>query len=178
MRKADYTQVLVAKGKYSLADLKSYSAKKVKHLYNIEMNIGVERLAEEFILRDSRGNVAREEFESDKEMEEPFDVEYLSNEPYEVEDLSGEEKRFYKKLHILERRLKKAGIRGACEWMPQHEMFRVRKMVGEYPTYMYLAIYDCKEYGFGTWDDDAIVSTDVKEVVAEVVEWLNKKVFA
>lgn len=113
---------------------------------------------------------------------EPFDPAYISNKPYEIPDLSAYEKRFYHKISIVINKLRRNHI--PFEWMEDAEVFRVKKFRytninngkpkrSEYPTYMYIAIYDNKEYSFGGEKEDLIVSTRISEVIEEVIEWLN-----
>ena len=113
---------------------------------------------------------------------EPFDPAYLSNKPYEIPDLSSYEKKFYHKMSIVINKLRRNNI--PFEWMEYDEVFRVKKFRytsisngkpkrSEYPTYMYIAIYDNKEYAFGGEEEDLIVSTHISEVIDKVIEWLN-----
>lgn len=113
---------------------------------------------------------------------DPFDPAYLSDKPYEIPDLSAYEKKFYHKVSIVINKLRINNIQ--FEWMEDAEVFRVRKFRytsinngkpkrSEYPTYMYIAIYDNKEYAFGGEEEDLIVSTHISEVISEVIEWLS-----
>ena len=113
---------------------------------------------------------------------EPFDPAYLSDKPYEIPDLSSYEKKFYHKMSIVINKLRRNHIQ--FEWMEDAEVFRVEKFRytsvrngkpkrSEYPTYMYIAIYDNKEYAFGGEEEDLIVSTRISEVIEKVIEWLN-----
>ena len=124
---------------------------------------------------------------------EPFDPAYLSDKPYEIPDLSDYEKKFYHKMSIVINKLRRNHI--SFEWLEHDEVFRVKKfryeevgsvrnkrtgklvnpqrVYNEYPTYMYIAIYDNKEYAFGGEEEDLIVSTRISEVIEKVIEWLN-----
>lgn len=124
---------------------------------------------------------------------EPFDPAYLTDKPYEIPDLSRYEKAFYRKMNIVINKLRRNHI--PFEWLEDEEMFRVKKfryeevgsvrnkrtgklinpqrVYSEYPTYMYIAIYDNTEYAFGGYETDVIVSTRISEVIEEVIEWLN-----
>ena len=113
---------------------------------------------------------------------EPFDPAYLSNKPYEIPDLSAYEKKFYHKMSIVINKLRRNHIK--FEWLEDEEMFRVKKFRynsvsngkpkrSEYPTYMYIAIYNNTEYAFGGYETDVIVSTRISEVIEKVIEWLN-----
>lgn len=124
---------------------------------------------------------------------EPFDPAYLSDKTYEIPTLSAYEKKFYHKVSIVINKLRRNHIR--FEWLEDEEMFRVKKfrykevgssrnkrtgelynpqrVYSEYPTYMYIAIYDNKEYAFGGYETDLIVSTRISEVIDKVIEWLN-----
>lgn len=109
---------------------------------------------------------------------EPFDPAYISNKPYEIPDISSYEKKFYHKMSIVINKLRRNHIH--FEWLENERVFRVRKfrrnsqrVYSEYPTYMYIAIYDNKEYAFGGETEDLIVSTRISEVIEKVIEWLN-----
>lgn len=124
---------------------------------------------------------------------DPFDPAYLSDKPYEIPDISAYEKKFYHKMSIVINKLRRNNI--SYEWMEDEELFRVKKfryvevgsvrskrtgelinpqrVYSEYPTYMYIAIYDNKEYAFGGYETDVIVSTRISEVIEKVIEWLN-----
>lgn len=123
---------------------------------------------------------------------EPFDPAYLSDKPYEIPDVSSYEKKFYHKMSIVINKLRRNHI--PFEYMEDEEIFRVKKfrykevgsvrnkhgelinpkrVYSEYPTYMYIAIYDNTEYAFGGEEEDLIVSTRISDVISEVIEWLN-----
>lgn len=122
---------------------------------------------------------------------EPYDPNYLSNKEYEIPQLSKGEQQFYRKMNIVINKLRRNNI--SFEWLEREELFRVKKfrytevgavrrkdgsllcptrVYSEYPTYMYIVIYD-KEYAFGGEETDLIVSTRISEVIEEVKEWLN-----
>ena len=113
------------------------------------------------------------------EVEEPFDPAYLTDEPYEIPDISSYEKKFNRKISIIENKLKKNHI--SFEWLEQHEMFRVGKKrqgdngeMSDYYTYQYIAVYmETNEYAFGGWEEDRCVSTRISDVIASVNEWLR-----
>lgn len=133
-----------------------------------------------------------DEFHNDSVCD-PFDPAYLSDKLYEIPDLSSYEKKFYHKMSIVINKLRRNHIQ--FEWMEDAEVFRVKKfryeevgsvrnkrtgelinpkrVYSEYPTYMYIAIYDNKEYAFGGYETDVIVSTRISEVIEKVIEWLN-----
>ena len=112
-------------------------------------------------------------------VEEPFDPAYLTDEPYEIPNISSYEKRFNRKVSIIENKLKKNHI--AFEWLEQHEMFRVGKKrqddngkMSDYLTYQYIAVYmETNEYAFGGWEEDRCVSMRISDVIASVNEWLH-----
>ena len=114
-----------------------------------------------------------------EEVEEPFDPEYLSDKGYEIPDISSYEKRFNRKVSIIENKLKKNHI--AFEWLDNHELFRVGKKrqddngkMSDFYTYQYIAVYmETNEYAFGGWEEDRCVSTRISEVIASVNEWLH-----
>jgi len=131
----------------------------------------LEGLSNEELLRNS---YVREK----QEVTEPYDPEYLSDEKYEIPDVSSYEKRFYRKVSIVENKLRKNNIK--FTWMERYEMFRVSKLrqdedgnVSGYPTHQYIAIYmDTNEYAFGGMEEDRCVSTRISDVIASVKEWL------
>lgn len=126
-------------------------------------------------------------------VEEPFDPAYLSDKPYEIPEIDSYEKQFYHKVSIVINKLRRMHI--TYEWLEDAEVFRVKKfryteegcvrskktgklldptrVYSEYPTYMYIAIYDNKEYAFGGEETDMIVSTRISDVLDKVVEWLG-----
>ena len=117
--------------------------------------------------------------ETSMEVEEPFYPSYLDVSSYEIPDIGGYEKKFNRKVSIIENKLKKNHI--AFEWLEQHEMFRVGKKrqddsghVSDYPTYQYIAVYmETNEYAFGGWEEDRCVSTRISDVIESVKEWLH-----
>lgn len=140
--------------------------------------------------------IAHEKGEYEKELEnlEPYDPAYVTDAPYEIPDISGYEKRFNRKISIIENKLRKNHIR--YEWLEAHEMFRVwkfryeekpgkvrkkdgtplntYKVYSEYPTYQYIAVYmETNEYAFGGWEEDQCVSTRISDVINSVMEWLD-----
>lgn len=110
---------------------------------------------------------------------EPYDPEIVSDKGYEIPDISSYEKRFNRKISIIENKLKKNHIR--YEWLPQHELFRVGKKrqdengnMSEYYTYQYIGIYmDTNEYNFGGWEEERCASTRISDVIKSVKEWLS-----
>lgn len=115
------------------------------------------------------------ELELDRDILEPFDPEYLSNEPYQIPDISSYEKKFFRKVSILENKLKRAGIR--FDWNEYEECFRVWKYRNgsEYPTYRYVRVnMDEGDYSFGTENEDLVFDTKVSVVVTAVAKWIGK----
>lgn len=115
------------------------------------------------------------ELELDRDILEPFDPEYLSNEPYQIPDISSYEKKFFRKVSILENKLKRAGIR--FDWDEYEECFRVWKYRNgsEYPTYRYVRVnMDEGDYSFGTENEDLVFDTKVSVVVTAVAKWIGK----
>lgn len=105
---------------------------------------------------------------------EPFDPAYLTDKGYEIPEISDYEKRFFRKVSILENKLRKAKVK--YEWLENDEMFRVHKYRNgsEYPTYMYVAIYmDENKYAFGGYETDLVVDGKVSIVVDAVKEWVS-----
>ena len=105
---------------------------------------------------------------------EPFDPAYLTDKPYEAPEISSYEKRFLRKVSIIENKLRRAKVR--YEWLEDYEMFRVAKYRNgsEYPSYMYIAIYmDDNTYAFGGWTEDAVVDGRASVVVKAAIEWMS-----
>ena len=70
---------------------------------------------------------------------EPYDPAYLTNEPYQIPDISRYEKKFLRKVSILENKLRKERVR--CEWDAQQECFRVHRTAESgYPIYRYVRV--------------------------------------
>ena len=108
------------------------------------------------------------------EVLEPFDPAYLTNKGYEIPQLSSYEKRFLHKVSILEKKLRRNGIK--YEWLEDDECFRIRKyrLGSEYPVYMYLCIYmDENKYAFGGETEDVCVDGHASKVVEAALKWLN-----
>ncbi len=106
---------------------------------------------------------------------EPFDPNYISNKSYEIPDISAYEKRFFRKISILENKLRKNKV--SIEWLSDWECFRVHKMADSgYPIYRYVRVnMDENDYSFGTEKEDLVFDTKVSVVVEAVVKWLNSK---
>ena len=105
---------------------------------------------------------------------EPYNPEYLSNIPYEVPQLSAYEKRWLRKVSIVENKLVKERIR--FEWLADWECFRVRRYVNgsEYPQYRYIRInMDENDYSFGTEKEDMVWDGKISVVMVEVKKWVN-----
>ena len=109
------------------------------------------------------------------EVLEPFDPEYLNDKPYEVPEISSYEKKFFHKVSILEKKLRRAGV--SIEWMEYQECFRVHKYINsDYPTYRYVRVnMEKNDYSFGTEDEDLVFDGRASVVVAAVVKWVNSK---
>ena len=108
------------------------------------------------------------------EVLEPFDPAYLSDKGYEIPDISSYEKRFLHKVSIIEKKLRRKGVR--YEWLENWECFRVRKYVleSEYPTYRYVRVnMDENDYSFGTEKEDLVFDGKASVVVDAVVAWIN-----
>ena len=107
---------------------------------------------------------------------EPYDPSYLSDKPYEVPDLSSYEKRFIHKVSILEKKLRRKGVRS--EWVERWKCFRVKKYVldSQYPTYRYVRVnMDENDYSFGTEEEDLVFDGKASVIVDATVRWLNSK---
>ena len=111
------------------------------------------------------------------EVLEPYDPNYISNRSYEIPDISSYEKRFIHKVSILEKKLRRKGVR--FEWLSDWECFRVKKFIlgSEYPTYRYVRVnMDENDYSFGTEKEDLVFDGRASVVVDAVVTWINSKV--
>ena len=105
---------------------------------------------------------------------EPYNPEYLSNLPYEIPQLSASERRWLRKVSIVEKKLIKERIR--FEWLADWECFRVRRYVNgsEYPQYRYIRInMDENDYSFGTEKEDFVWDGKISVVMVEVKKWVN-----
>ena len=59
------------------------------------------------------------EFDKSKDVVEPFDPAYVSDKGYEIPDISAHEKRFLRKVSIMEKKLRKAHI--SFEWNERYD---------------------------------------------------------
>lgn len=106
---------------------------------------------------------------------EPIDPGYINGYKFKVPSLGNEA--WIRKVSILQNKLRRHHIR--YEWEADSEMFRVWKyrtrngVEDEYPTVMWVGVYDTGEYCFGGEEEDMIVSRRVSDVVNVVEEWLN-----
>lgn len=113
------------------------------------------------------------------EVLEPFDPAYISNKGYEIPDISSYEKRFFHKVSILEKKLRRNKV--PYEWLSNWECFRVRKFMpdSEYPTYRYVRVnMDENDYSFGTEKEDLVFDGRASVVIDAVVTWVNSKMVA
>ena len=70
--------------------------------------------------------------------------------------------------------LKRKGVRFTYD--AEYEVLVVNKVRPghEYPDLMYVSVYvETNQFAFGGEETDLIVSTNSREVIKEVVEWLN-----
>lgn len=105
---------------------------------------------------------------------EPFDPNYISSKQYEIPQISSYEKKFFHKISILEKKLRRAEVR--YEWDEREECFRVWKYINdsEYPTYRYVRVnMDENDYSFGTEKEDLVFDGKSSVVVEAVVKWLG-----
>lgn len=108
---------------------------------------------------------------------EPFDPNYLSDKPYEIPQISSYEKKFFHKVSILEKKLRRNKV--PFEWLENWECFRVYKHIGEseYPTYRYVRVnMEENDYSFGTEEEDLVFDGRASVVVDAVVTWVNSKI--
>jgi hypothetical protein len=116
------------------------------------------------------------EFDKSKDVVEPFDPAYVSDKGYEIPDISAYEKRFLRKVSIMEKKLRKARI--SFEWNERYDCFQVKKYVNgsEYPTYRYVGVnMDENDYFFGTEKEDLVFDGKVSVVVDAVAKWINSE---
>lgn len=107
---------------------------------------------------------------------EPFDPNYLSDKPYEIPQISAYERRFLRKVSIIEKKLVRNRV--SFEWVDRWKCFRVRKYAlgSEYPTYRYVRVnMEENDYSFGTEDEDLVFDGHASVVIDAVVEWVNSK---
>lgn len=107
---------------------------------------------------------------------EPFDPEYLSDKHYEIPDISSYEKRFFHKVSILEKKLRRNKV--PFEWLDNWGCFRVHKYIADsdYPTYRYVRVnMEENDYSFGTEKEDLVFDGRASVVVDAVVAWVNSK---
>lgn len=104
---------------------------------------------------------------------EPFDPDYLNDKPYEVPDISSYEKRFLRKVSIIENKLRRNRI--DFEWLPNWECFRVcREEKSGYLSYRYVRVnMDENDYSFGTETRDLVYDGKASVVIDAVVAWVN-----
>lgn len=115
-------------------------------------------------------------FNKSKDVVEPFDPAYVSDKGYEIPDISSYEKRFFHKVSIMEKKLRKAHI--PFEWNERFDCFQVWKYVNgsEYRTYRYVGVnMDENDYFFGTEKEDLVFDGKVSVVVDAVSRWINSK---
>lgn len=106
---------------------------------------------------------------------EPFDPNYISNKLYEIPDISAYERRFLRKVSIIEKKLRRNRI--PFEWLENWECFRVRRLSESgYPAYRYVRVnMDENDYSFGTESEDLVFDGKASVVVDAVVAWVNSK---
>lgn len=108
---------------------------------------------------------------------EPFDPDYLNDKPYEVPDISSYEKRFLRKVSIIENKLRRNRI--DFEWLSNWRCFRVRREEKSgYPSYRYVRVnMEENDYSFGTEEEDLVFDGRASVVIDAVVTWVNSKAF-
>ena len=118
---------------------------------------------------------ATKTFRSLQDLEELVQALYENEQQYiEYDVLSRYEIKFYKKLGTMINGLKRKGIRFSYD--AEYEVLVVKKIRPghEYPDLMYISVYvDTNQFAFGGEETDLVVSTNSREVIKEVVEWLN-----
>ena len=125
---------------------------------------------------DSKGNVVKYEAKvSENTPLEPYDPAYLG-ETEERDIISASEKSFFRKVSILQNKLRRSKI--GYEWMPSWECFRIQKFIdSDYPMYRYVRVnVEENDYSFGTEKEDLVFSTRVSEVVEAAKAWLDKNI--
>ena len=112
----------------------------------------------------------KEDFNND--ITEPYDPAYLTDAPSVDDVVSAADKRFYRKVSILQNKLRKAHVQ--YEWLDDWECFRVARYFSEYPTYRYVRVNEEEnDYSFGTEKEDLVFDSKVSVVVKAVADWLN-----
>lgn len=109
------------------------------------------------------------------DMLEPFDVAYLNNEPSKVPDISSYEKRLYRKISILEKKLRRAHVSFEFD-VNQMEFVVSRIAPSGYPINrrVYIDMAE-NEYVFGDENFDYIYDGKVSVVVEAVKKWCNSQ---
>lgn len=111
------------------------------------------------------------------------DLEQLAQDLYEKEEqyieydvLSRYEIKFYKKLGVLINGLKRKGIRFAYDADDEVLVVSKTRIGHDFPDLMYIAVYvETGQFAFGGEETDVIVSTNSREVIKQVEEWLNNQ---
>ena len=117
-----------------------------------------------------------ESFQELGDVLEPFDPNYISGKPYEIPQIPSYERRFFHKVSIIEKKLRRNNV--PFEWMERWSCFRIRKYVGdsEYPTYRYVRInMEENDYSFGTEDEDLVYDGKASVIVEAVAAWINSR---
>lgn len=134
----------------------------------------VKVLKEEDALYDSKGNkVVAEDTEDEDEVVEPYNPSYLDEDRSNPYEIPAWEKKFFRKVSILENKMRRAGIK--YEWLENWSCFRIERYINsDYPTYRYMrANMDTNDYSFGTEKEDLVFDGKVSVVVEAAVKWLN-----
>lgn len=127
---------------------------------------------------DSKGNaIDYEPEENEREIVEPYDPAYTDEE----EDknpcvISAKERRFLRKISILENKLKRNKI--GYEWDSYRQRFEVARYAeeSEYPTYAYLWVdMSDNTYNFGTSYKDSWYDEKVGEIIDITIKWLGNE---
>lgn len=163
---------------YSTKNLNEMDEETLRNIY--KWAIKPAKVIKDDSVYDSKGNKVvledDEVEESDDDILEPYDPNYLDDDTENPYKLSAWEKKFLRKVSILQNKLRKAGVH--YEWLDNWQCFRVEKYINsDYPTYRYVRVnMEENDYSFGTEKEDLFFDSRVSEVVAEVKIWVNSKV--
>ena len=174
MTKAELAMTLERKSseRYSYMILMNLSKADLQSVYDREFKV---KVLKDERLYDNKGNVIDLDAEpTGVEPMEPYDPSYLDGDTENPYKLSAWEKKFLRKVSILQKKIRKEGY----EWLDNWQCFRVEKYINsDYPTYRYVRVnMDENDYSFGTEKEDLFYDGKVSEVVAEVKHWVNSNI--
>lgn len=174
MKKSEIAYALEKRNtlKYSYIVLMNMNKDDLQRVYDREFKVTV--VAEPERLYDSRGNVAKVMVVGEETVE-PYDPAYLGDEEEEADILSSFEKRYYKRIKLLENKLRKAKIR--FDWNSRFDCFIVKKFKNgsDYPVIKNIWVdTDDWTYCFGS-DDAEVYDSNLSLILDKVMSWLGEK---